>query len=474
VDAVSDGWTWLHDEGWPGAKLAGSSLGNFGAFFSRRWRQNDWWWGRLDAAAGILHYLQAQPLRPDAAKLPASVVAGGEPGSLITTVQQQLLVEMNDSAERPYARRVVDPGNLYGEIGAAMSAGSHDVSDLVAGYRLEVASRLIRVLSRALSKRSFGPRFTLWFSRPGLALLPAVVDPPRLLMLAALLGSAVLILSAGAPAPNAPASIPFIVAVVVALASAVLGAIQTLSGHRRWKRLALIPQVATDEARESRRRAVWACFGAWAVAILAGLGAVARAALVGLDLGFWVLVVVEIAFSLVAGHCGQRVLRRPTVPQVLGAALGLGVSGVLVGGALVAAGGLLDFFRSVSGQLPQWGAAAFGALDGSAGSALVVAVTGALAVLLLTCGWTWGVAPERGVGWSMVAVWLPTAVIIGALAALAGWVVYSGAVPSIGEGWAAVATWTVCWFIWGTLMWWVGEIPWLQKAYKPRDVPTRS
>ena len=38
------------------ANLAGNVLSRFGGFFSARWRENDWQWGRLDAAAGSLRY----------------------------------------------------------------------------------------------------------------------------------------------------------------------------------------------------------------------------------------------------------------------------------------------------------------------------------------------------------------------------------------------------------------------------------
>jgi patatin-related protein len=35
-------------------KLCGNDLGNFAAFFSARWRANDWMWGRMDAAKSIV------------------------------------------------------------------------------------------------------------------------------------------------------------------------------------------------------------------------------------------------------------------------------------------------------------------------------------------------------------------------------------------------------------------------------------
>jgi patatin-related protein len=41
----------------PETKLAGNQVANFGAFFSARWRANDWMWGRLDSAKTLVDLL---------------------------------------------------------------------------------------------------------------------------------------------------------------------------------------------------------------------------------------------------------------------------------------------------------------------------------------------------------------------------------------------------------------------------------
>jgi predicted acylesterase/phospholipase RssA len=41
----------------PAKKLSGNTLGNFSAFFARRFRANDWMWGRMDAASGLVEIL---------------------------------------------------------------------------------------------------------------------------------------------------------------------------------------------------------------------------------------------------------------------------------------------------------------------------------------------------------------------------------------------------------------------------------
>ncbi|MGQ1836987.1 DUF3376 domain-containing protein [Kocuria turfanensis] len=46
-------------------KLAGAGLFNFRGFLAADWRANDWWWGRLDAAAGAAAFLRALPARSE-------------------------------------------------------------------------------------------------------------------------------------------------------------------------------------------------------------------------------------------------------------------------------------------------------------------------------------------------------------------------------------------------------------------------
>lgn len=61
-------------------KLAGNQLNNFGAFLSARWRQNDWTWGRLDAATSLVRLL-TRPERISKESLKALVVELGlDPG----------------------------------------------------------------------------------------------------------------------------------------------------------------------------------------------------------------------------------------------------------------------------------------------------------------------------------------------------------------------------------------------------------
>ena len=49
-----DGWVGRENFLRPEVKLAGNELANFSAFLDHRWRNNDWMWGRLDAASDLI------------------------------------------------------------------------------------------------------------------------------------------------------------------------------------------------------------------------------------------------------------------------------------------------------------------------------------------------------------------------------------------------------------------------------------
>ncbi|MFD9406904.1 DUF3376 domain-containing protein [Streptomyces sp. NPDC059989] len=71
------------------AKLSGNQIANFAAFLSARWRQSDWTWGRLDAAASLVSVVatderlaaafatgpDGRPYAPDDAELAANIAA---------------------------------------------------------------------------------------------------------------------------------------------------------------------------------------------------------------------------------------------------------------------------------------------------------------------------------------------------------------------------------------------------------------
>ncbi|GAA1945280.1 DUF3376 domain-containing protein [Agromyces allii] len=155
------------------SKLAGLRIANFAGFLSTDWRRNDWWWGRLDASAGIVSFLESMDVAPN-----ISAVAGSELGG----VQAALLREMNASAERPYAKAVTsDPTTIRAEV----VRGTQDLESLRSGYRIALATRVVRSLSAATVRgsRKLSPvRVGQWLMRPLLVLAPLLLSTPRLIL----------------------------------------------------------------------------------------------------------------------------------------------------------------------------------------------------------------------------------------------------------------------------------------------------
>jgi len=155
------------------SKLAGLRIANFAGFLSTDWRRNDWWWGRLDASAGILSFLESMEPAPH-----MEVVAESEIGG----VHEALLHEMNGSRDRPYGRKAPEDPS---QIRAQMVRGTQDLESLRSGYRIALASRVVRTASAALVRdtpRLSPMRISQWLLRPVLVLAPLLLSTPRLIL----------------------------------------------------------------------------------------------------------------------------------------------------------------------------------------------------------------------------------------------------------------------------------------------------
>lgn len=174
------------------SKLAGSTLSNFAGFLSSDWRVNDWWWGRMDAAAGILSFLETTPHVDDEPALSGQ----------LRPLQDALLQEMNAEIEtrRPFPKRLApkpprtmaDPD----EIRRRMDRGAQNLSALHSGYLVALASRAARTLSSTMARAQVWvspKRFLHWLLRPILVLVPTALDPPRLTIIAILVACGALL-----------------------------------------------------------------------------------------------------------------------------------------------------------------------------------------------------------------------------------------------------------------------------------------
>lgn len=217
------------------AKLAGNAISRFGGFLSARWRENDWQWGRLDAAAGIVRLLDntRSETRGDAA-LTAD----------ITTLQKSIKDESTASAPPP-----------DGEAPIVETVGAETLDEIPAHYRFALASRIVPLISRALlpprggsaSVADIARRTLLILVRPLTVPLPLVADPLRLVL------AAVIII--GASGMLGAQNIPTWWHVAYAIALAALGGWIIWRARRSdkcWSKLGTLLERATKTVRSDQ------------------------------------------------------------------------------------------------------------------------------------------------------------------------------------------------------------------------------
>ncbi|MEX5268864.1 DUF3376 domain-containing protein [Kocuria sabuli] len=246
-------------------KLAGAGLLNFRGFLAAAWRTNDWWWGRLDAAAGAAAFLRGLPARSDRAA-PAGpaegVPAGPGPaqdgsaahGPAAHAQTGHGRAESNPAENGPVEDRTAQEAaavlqeSLLAELGdgnrqralAVLGAGGDRLARLAPGYRLSLASRGLRVLGRALAGTPDLPRgvweLLLFALQPVLVLVPLLLAPVRaaLALGVAAVGLALL----RAPESLDSAGTAGLAVAAVAAALLALSLLRTARrARRRWSRV---------------------------------------------------------------------------------------------------------------------------------------------------------------------------------------------------------------------------------------------
>ncbi|WP_188543250.1 DUF3376 domain-containing protein [Rhodococcoides trifolii] len=138
IDASMRTWIsrWIHDPAAPvtlrtrekalttDAKLAGNVVARFGGFLHAGWRVNDWKWGRMDAAAGLVDSLGVEP---------------SERGAAIAELQKLILADAADVVEQP---------ETVGD--SSLSVGAEGVRDLAPSYLFALVTRLAVLAPRVL------------------------------------------------------------------------------------------------------------------------------------------------------------------------------------------------------------------------------------------------------------------------------------------------------------------------------------
>ncbi|MET9200019.1 DUF3376 domain-containing protein [Gordonia sp. NPDC003585] len=160
-------------------KLAGTVLARFGGFLDAGWRRNDWCWGRLDAAAGVVELLMkpavGKQVREQAIRDLQSEIQKAPEGDC----------SADDAPPSETVLRVID------------TVSGETIDNLPIGYRFGVVARTVPLLLRALwpAESSAGgiqglsTRIALLAVRP---LVPVVTLAADLLRLVAAVGVAML------------------------------------------------------------------------------------------------------------------------------------------------------------------------------------------------------------------------------------------------------------------------------------------
>lgn len=155
------------------AKLAGNVLSRFGGFFSARWRENDWQWGRLDAASGIVAILKS-----------ATRNTRTEPAAQAAALEESTR-KLQDSILKESKKTTNTPDDQFA---IAQTVGAETLDAIGPHYRFALASRIVPLVFRALlpprgsgaSIAGAATRLGLLAGRPLAVPVPLIVDPLRL------------------------------------------------------------------------------------------------------------------------------------------------------------------------------------------------------------------------------------------------------------------------------------------------------
>ncbi|WP_281885097.1 DUF3376 domain-containing protein [Agromyces rhizosphaerae] len=466
----------------PQSKLAGYGLGNFLGFLSASWRVNDWLWGRLDAAAGVVRFFDS--LEPNRVRASAA----------IRIAQDTVLSDADHDAEVVERAATGDPGNGGAErtplvvppvvdppfqaptpsARARLRGGVDALGDLPPGYLVGIASRGLRLIDRVALRPAH--RIARWLLgallavlRPVLAVLPAVIDPPRAAAIAGVVGGAGWVLSwraLDAPGPWAWIGAGLVAAGLVGwLVAAGWGS------DERWRRVreAVRAQehggdLAADRVEDAESASRLAATAPMFLAVVA-IAVAATAILAGNPLMAVLTTGTAVVFVVAAARSFTAVPR--PVARVARLRAWAGVSTLVALGVVVPlllqASGAADRDEALAllsaGVVPSWPAAL-----------VVLAVAGAAVSTLLLAGWLppfWRRRRARPVDLVRVTAY---AVAAGAVA----WIVPAGVAwaatgdPTAAPGWQAVAFLIA----WANVVWWMPDR--VTEGFTPDDAPRRA
>lgn len=243
------------------AKLAGVGLLNFRGFLRKEWRRNDWVWGRMDAAAGMARFLRTLDVTTGDASAGEAEKAKEAEADDVRTLQDAVL--KGHGLER-----------------GSMSGGAEPLGRLGPVYRVSLLSRGLRVLNRALAGTPRLPRPAsetgLFLLQPLLVVVPALADPPRAVLIAALMIGCVWLSAGSLPPAGEPQGVftADLLFLLFAAAFIVLLGRTWRQARRKWSRIEHIELPAPDvsatmaEERTAIRKALLAAASSLPVLVL--------------------------------------------------------------------------------------------------------------------------------------------------------------------------------------------------------------
>jgi predicted acylesterase/phospholipase RssA len=423
------------------SKLAGYGFGNFLGFLAREWRVNDWWWGRLDAAAGIARFFTSLA--------PAEV----RTGPAIRLLQDAVLEEADSPgvvadglSPLEAATAAADDAGRRTTRRVRLRAGTDTIVNLRPSYRFAIASRAVRLLDRVIVQplnRGIAALAgaVLALLRPVLVALPTVADPPRLALVAGFVAAVAWLLTWSPVRPPSAGWIAATTIITLGLAVMIVGGVW--SARRRWSAVAEALDLPLDDFARNAAQRAWRPTLRLMLLTLASLVPLAlslvqtNVLLVLLCLG---VTAVLTAITLRVASSAQRT----RIP-------GRDVRTALMIATFAALGGLLPLVQLVFATPGGW------LSPPSSWNPWVLAAGAAAVTIALTADWLrFGrrlaeIKLTRGIDWITVTV-LSVATGLGGYAVV--WALTAGVAPLIAENLCAAA------FIvaWANALWWLPEL----------------
>ncbi|GAA1802035.1 DUF3376 domain-containing protein [Agromyces neolithicus] len=401
------------------AKLAGLRAANIAGFLSRDWRRNDWWWGRLDAAAGIVELMQSFPPAPQKRPAPeagevtssaahedvalgTSYIDHREPdettarqAEILATVHDSLLRQLAVAPQAPFTHDDETTDDITpSAVRERFVRGSQGLDALSDGYRVAIAARTVRAISIALARgqRIWSPRrFAHWLIRPLLALAPVAISAPRAILLFSLFVCGAFTIWPDIEPPPVMGDKMHIVAIsVTALVVAlVFGRVVAAMNSRRQHERRVLRHTGTKSwvrrvRATARRNARTGQVVFLAATLLGGTALISIAVMWDVDnVPYWAALIVLLALGEAAAHAVQTVpasLARPTAKRIVPVITALIVGALAICGSFAATViEVVPWLTSIPPLLwltPQWAPVGLHA----AGAALIA---GAVAIVML-------------------------------------------------------------------------------------------